>query len=192
MISDHSASGHEIAAAELPGHFTRGVGESAKREQAREREGLDKQPGESEATGEHCHGHGRRTRETGDAESERGAAREERHRRAVAQTGPACREEPAEPRDGMVAVGWIAESQIDRESQEQNERPRDFGAQDLGNESPTSLARAPRSTARATASARCSYRSPAGVPHRGSAAIPFRAASDLKNARRSESFAKRP
>jgi hypothetical protein len=66
----------------------------------------------------------------------------------------AGRQQTAEPRDGVVAVREIAESQIDREGEQQNERPGELGTQDLGNESPASLATAATSIARATASAR--------------------------------------
>ena len=73
---------------------------------------------------------------------------------AATEPAAARRQQPSEPRDRMKAVGRIAERQIDRESQQQDERRGDGRAQDLGNESPASLATAATSTARATASAR--------------------------------------
>jgi hypothetical protein len=192
VISDRPAGRREIPPPELDRDFASGADEAADRQEARERERLEQKSGESEMAGERGHDHADDTREGGDAEGERRTAGQEPHGRAVAEPPPAGREQPAEPCDGMVAVRGIAESQVDGEGQQQNERLRDLGAQDLGNESLASLATAPMSTARATASARCSYRSPAGVPHRGSEAMPFRSAKDTRNARRRRSFAKRP
>src|SRR5262245_623733 len=103
----------------------------------------DRRDQRAAATGEH-----------GDDQRERGAAREQQGRRAPAETAAARLEQPAEPRDEVIAVGRIAERQIDREGQQQDERRRDFGDQGLGNESPASFATAATSTARATASAR--------------------------------------
>ena len=192
VIPDGSPGRHEIPAAQLNRDFASGAGQATEREQAREREGFDEEPGLPEMVGERGHDRADHARKAGDGEGERRTAGQKQRGRAVAEPSLAGSEQPAEPRDGMVAVRGIAERQIDRKSQQQNERLRDLGAQDRGNESPTSLATAPMSTVPATASARCSYLSPAGVPHRGSQAMPFRSANDSRNARRSESFAKSP
>src|SRR5262249_39995494 len=117
------------------------------------REGFERESGVSQTSGELGHTGAGPTREAGDPEGEHGARDQEPHGRAAAEPALAGREQPPEPRDWMVAVRRIAESEVDRERDQQNDGPRDLGAQRLGNESPASLATASMSTARATASA---------------------------------------
>jgi hypothetical protein len=154
VVSDRAAGAREIAAAELARHLASRRHETPEREQARERDRLEKEPGEPETIGERRHQRTSDAGECGDADRERGAAGEQARRRATTEASTACPEQPAEPRDGVKAVGRIAERQIDRQGQQQDERRGDDGAQDLGNEIPASFASAGTSIARATASAR--------------------------------------
>ncbi len=192
MIPDGSASRHEIPTVELDRDLAGRRHEPPKRQETREGERFEEKPGESETLAESGYERSPRSGQPGDADRERGAAGQQERGRAAAEPAPARPEQAAEPRDRMEAVRRIAESQIDRQGQQQSERLRDVGAQSRGNDSLASLATAATSTARATASASRSYLSPAGVPHRGSTAIPFRSARNSSSARRNESFAKSP
>jgi hypothetical protein len=153
VVADRPARGLELALSDQGGDLARGADEPTEREQAAQREGFEHEPGGAEPRGEprhQCSGH---TGEAGDRDGERRATDQEPGRRAAAQPAATGRQQPADPGDGMEAVGRISEREVDRQRQGQRERPREGKAQDFGNGSPTSLAMAGTSSARATASA---------------------------------------